>query len=188
MREQRGVRQHLVVHVRVEVGHLHDAVEREHPPETGRLEQHHFLVLGAALLEHVEDVVGRVRRAAGLELLEALRLELRWHTSRQIPTVDPLGCERLAQHVDDRLDIGSVATGEEVGGEIAVLGPGVKGEMTLRDHRDARHALGGELVHEHLDERDPAGIRGVSKRPLGDLDRVEVRRSPELADRVPSYP
>ena len=54
VREQRRVRQHLVVHVRVEVGHLHDAVEREHATEPRRLEQHDLLELGAALLEHLQ--------------------------------------------------------------------------------------------------------------------------------------
>ena len=67
-----------------------------------------------------------------------------------------------------------------------MLGPRVQREMTLGDHRDARHAVGGELVDEHLDERDPARRRGVAQRPLGDFDRIEVRRTPELADRVAS--
>ncbi len=60
VREQRGVRQHLVVHVRVEVGHLHDAVERHDAAESGRLEQHDFLELGAPLFEDRGHVVGSV--------------------------------------------------------------------------------------------------------------------------------
>ena len=59
-------------------------------------------------------------------------------------------------------------------------------EVALGDHRDARDAVGRELVHEDVDERDPGRRRGVPERLLGAFDRVEVRRTPELADRVPS--
>ena len=161
MREQRGVRQHLVVHVGVEIGHLHDAVEGEHAAEPGRLEQHHFLVLRAALLEHVEHVVGRVRRAAGLELLEPPRLELGRHAAGDVAGVDVIGFEGFAQHADDRVDVGAVAAREEVGGEVAVLGPRVQGQVALGDHRDPRHAVRRELVDEDFDEGHATRVRGV---------------------------
>ena len=167
VREQRRVRQHLVVHVRVEVGHLHDAVEGEHAAEARRLEQHDFLELGAALLEHLQDVVRGVRRGAGLVLLEAaLGLLVGRDATRQVPAVDPLGLERVAQHADDRLEVGVVAAGEEVGGDVAVLGPGVDREMALGDHRDARHAVRRELVHEDVDERDVAGGGRIAQAPV----------------------
>ena len=105
VREQRRVRQHLVVHVRVEVGHLHDAVEREHPAEPRRLEQHDLLELGAALLEHHGHVVGRVRRTTRLELLEPALGELGRHAALEEATVDLFGLERVAEHADDGVHV-----------------------------------------------------------------------------------
>src|SRR5262249_19132213 len=67
---------------------------------------------------------------------------------------------------------------------IAVLGPRVQRKMTLGDHRDPRYAVRRELVHEHLDECHAACVRGVSQSAFSDLDGVQVRSTPELADRV----
>ena len=175
VREQRGVGEHLVVHVRVEVGHLHDAVECEHAAEPGRLEQHELLVPRAAPLEHAQHVVARVRRAARLELLEAIGLGVRMHAAREEPAVDALGGERLAQHVDHRVEVDLVSAREEIGGHVVVLGPRVQREMTLGDYHDARHAVRGELVDEHLDQRDPArcGVDDDGLAALGAADNAD---------------
>ncbi len=186
--EQRGVGEHLVVHVRVEVGHLHDAVEREDATEPRRLEQHDVLELGAALLEHHGHVVGRVRRAAGLELLEPAFGVFGRHTPREVPDVDAFGFERLPQHADDRLHVDVRAAGEEVGGHVAVLRPGVEREVALGDDRDTGDAVGRELVHEDVDERDPARGGRRPQRFLRPLHGVEVRSTPELANCVATDP
>ena len=81
-----------------------------------------------------------------------------------------------------------LAAGEEVGREVAVLGPRVEREVALGDDRDAGDAVRRELVHEHVDEGDVAGRGRGPQRVLGPLDGVEVRRTPELADRVPTDP
>ena len=139
VREQHRVRQHLVVHVRVEVGHLHDAVEREHATEPRRLEEHDLLELGAALLEHLQHVVRtRATRRPARTPRSGARPRVGRNAARQVAAIDPLGLERVAEHADDRLEVGVVAAGEEVGGEVAVLGPGVDREVALGDDRDRR--------------------------------------------------
>ena len=186
VREQRGVRQHLVVHVGVEIGHLDDAVQREHPTEPRRLEEHDFLELRAPLLEHHSHVVRGVRRAARFELLEPPRGELGRDAPLEEADVDLVGLEGVAQHADDGFHVDVLAAGEQVGGDIAVLRPGVDREVALRDHRDARDTVRREPVHEDVDERDLARHRRGAQRVLGALDGVEVRRAPELTNGVPT--
>ena len=184
--EQRRVCQHLVVHVRVEVGHLHDAVEREHATEARRLEEHDLLELGAALLEHLRHVVAGLRRAARLVLFEPAGRQLGRHTAREVASVDALGLERVAEHTDDRFHVDVRAAREEVGGQVVVLGPRVEREVALGDHRDPGDAMRRELVDEHVDEGDVPRLGGLSERPLSHLHGVEMGGAPEFADCMPA--
>ncbi len=114
--------------------------------------------------------------------------ELGRHPAYEVATLDLLGFEGVAEHADDGVHVDMLAAGEEIGGHVTELGPGVEREMALGDHCDGRNPMRRELMHEHVDERDLArGGRGA-QRPFGDLDRVEVLGAPELADRVPTDP
>ena len=75
--------------------------------------------------------------------------------------------------------VDGITAGKDIDGCIAVLGPGVDGEVTLGDHDNAANPVGTELV-----EKLPDNLRSGLNADLGfsDLDRLEnIRRIAEVA-------
>lgn len=185
MGHQGGVGQHLVVHVGVHVGHLHDAVEGQDLAGLGVFEQQQVLELRSALLEHAPHRVRRLVDALRFVFLEPAGKGLFGPVaSNHLMPHDALRLIRLLQHVENGIDVDVVTAGEVVERRIPELGPGVDREMALRDHGHRRDTLRGELVDHQLHEGGLARSDGLAKGRFRQFRRVQVRRTPELANRV----
>src|SRR3990172_5525625 len=76
-----------------------------------------------------------------------------------------LAPEAGADVLDRLLRFDHLTAGEDIHRRIAVLGPGVDGEMGLGDHHHPAHAEGAELMEGGIDDRRPAR----SGRPQHDI-------------------
>ena len=84
---------------------------------------------------------------------------------------DAFGLESLFQVGFDGPDVDTVATAKHVDRCVAMLWPGVDGEVGLCDHEDATDSLGSELVERLIDD---GGATFKGSFAHGDLDAVGI--------------
>ena len=106
------------------------------------------------------------------------------YTSGECPDVGALSVIGVAQRTHDRVHVDGITTGEEVGCAVAQFRPRVHGQVTFGYDRDPRNAVWRKAVHENLNERRPACLHGIAKRSLRGFDRIEIARTPKLANHL----
>ena len=108
--------------------------------------------------------------------------------SLQLDTVEILGLEELLERLKGLPGVDSFATGEEVGGRVAELGPGVDAKVALLNDDNAGHAMGLKEVAVGFDHGGTSllgcNLHGLAKL-VGLVKSVEISLE-KLGDDVAS--